>query len=162
MNWGAVGAVAETVGAVAVVVTLIYLTLQVRQARNVQLAESIRATRAERREFFLSLRDSPYIHEVLEKRETGVELTYSENSRLLAHHAANWAQLYSAWLQDDLGLSGGHNTSMASNFLFSWSIPGTEDFIEQYGRNLYSAEFIAEAMTYRAVFEASKRERNDA
>lgn len=155
MNWDAVGAVAETVGALAVLVTLIYLALQVRQARKVQLAESIRATRAERREFFLSLRDSPYIHEILEKRAEGAELTYSETSRLTAHHAANWAQLYSAWLQDDLGLSGGYNTTMAANFRFSWSIPGAEEFVDQYGRSLYPDEFITEAMQYKEVLEGS-------
>lgn len=155
MNWEALGAVAEAVGALAVLVTLIYLALQVRQARKVQLAESIRATRAERREFFLSLRDSPYIHDILEKRADGTELTYAENSRLTAHHAANWAQLYSAWLQDNLGLSGGHNTTMSANFRYSWSIPGAEDFIDQYGRNLYPDEFITEAMRYKEVLENS-------
>ena len=162
MNWDAVGAVAETIGALAVLVTLIYLALQVRQARKVQLAESIRATRAERREFFLSLRDSPYIHDILEKRAAGTELTYAESSRLTAHHAANWAQLYSAWLQDDLGLSGGHNTTMASNFRFSWSIPGAEDFIDQYGRSLYPGEFIAEAMRYKEVLGDSDVASDDA
>lgn len=33
MNWDAVGAIAEAVGALAILVTLIYLTLQVRQAK---------------------------------------------------------------------------------------------------------------------------------
>ncbi len=162
MNWDAVGAVAETVGAIAVLATLIYLALQVRQARKVQLAESIRATRAERREFFISLRDSPFIHEILEKCASGIELSYAENNRLTAHHAANWAQLYSAWLQDDLGLSGGHNTTMAANFRFSWSIPGAEEFVDQYGRSLYPAEFIAEAMNYQEVHDDSEKGQNDA
>ena len=116
MNWDALGAIGEIVGAVAVLVTLIYLALQVRQARKMQLAESIRATRAERREFFLSLRDSPFIPDILEKREHGEELSYSETTRLVAHHAANWGQVYSAWLQDSLGFSGGHNTSIEVNF----------------------------------------------
>lgn len=34
MNWDAVGAVAEVIGAVAVVVTLIYLAIQIRQNTN--------------------------------------------------------------------------------------------------------------------------------
>ena len=34
MNWGALGAVAEFVGATAVVATLIYLTIQVKQNKE--------------------------------------------------------------------------------------------------------------------------------
>lgn len=148
MNWDAIGAIGETIGAVAVLVTLIYLALQVRQARKMQLAESIRATRAERREFFTSLRDSPFIPEILEKRANGAELSYAETSRLTAHHAANWGQIYSAWLHEKLGLSGGYNTSMEANFRYAWSFPGASDWMEKYGQNLFPEEFVKQAMRY--------------
>lgn len=148
MNWDAIGAIGEIIGAAAVLVTLIYLALQVRQARRMQLAESIRATRAERREFFTSLRDSPFIPEILEKKANGAELSYSEQTRLTAHHAVNWGQLYSAWLHDKLGLSGGYNTSMKANFGYAWSIPGASDWMKEYGQNLFPEEFVKEAMRY--------------
>lgn len=35
MNWEAIGAISETVGAIAVVITLIYLALQIRQANRI-------------------------------------------------------------------------------------------------------------------------------
>jgi hypothetical protein len=41
MNWEAIGAVGETVGAVAVVVTLIYLAVQIRQSNSQQRREEI-------------------------------------------------------------------------------------------------------------------------
>lgn len=41
MNWDAVGAISETVGAFAVVVTLIYLAVQVRQSNSQQSREEI-------------------------------------------------------------------------------------------------------------------------
>ena len=145
MNWDAIGAIGELISAAAVLVTLIYLAVQVRQARKMQLAESIRATRAERREFFIALRDSPFIPEILGKFESGGELSEAEALRLTAHHGANWAQLYSAWLQDSLGFSGGHNSSMAANFRFAWSVPGAAQWMEEYGQHLYPREFVEAA-----------------
>ena len=40
MNWDAIGAIAEIVGAMAVVVTLYYLAMQVRESRLQDLAEN--------------------------------------------------------------------------------------------------------------------------
>ncbi len=40
MNWEAIGAVGEIVGALAVVLSLIYLAIQVRQNSNMARAES--------------------------------------------------------------------------------------------------------------------------
>ncbi|MEZ5570378.1 MAG: hypothetical protein R3E64_00015 [Halioglobus sp.] len=151
MNWDAIGAIGEIIGAVAVLVTLIYLALQVRQTRKMLLAESIRATRAERREFFTAFRDSPFIHEILEKRANGEELSYTEISRLTAHHAVNWGQLYSAWLHDELDISGGYNTSLEANFRYAWSVPGSADWMENYGKRLFPKEFTKKAMQYSNV-----------
>jgi hypothetical protein len=41
MNWDAIGAISETVGAFAVVITLIYLAVQVRQSNSQQRREEI-------------------------------------------------------------------------------------------------------------------------
>jgi len=46
MNWDAIGAVGEVVGAVAVVVTLLYVARQIRQA-NAQSQERISMTTKE-------------------------------------------------------------------------------------------------------------------
>nr|MDJ0879585.1 hypothetical protein [Halieaceae bacterium] len=42
MNWDAIGAIAEVLGAVAVLVTLIYLSLQIRLSNRLAEAESQR------------------------------------------------------------------------------------------------------------------------
>ena len=59
MDWIAVGAIAELVGAVAVVITLIYLADQVRNntrmARRASTAEAVAAIRT----FSVSLVDNP-------------------------------------------------------------------------------------------------------
>ena len=45
MNWDAIGAIAETLGAVGVIMSLVYLAGQIRQSRD-QMSQSTRAMRA--------------------------------------------------------------------------------------------------------------------
>jgi hypothetical protein len=45
MNWDAIGAIAETLGAVGVIASLVYLATQIRHSRE-QMRENTRATRA--------------------------------------------------------------------------------------------------------------------
>lgn len=59
MNWEAVGAVGEIVGAAAVVVTLVYLAGQVRQATRATQAASFQAASALEQEFLLAVGQDP-------------------------------------------------------------------------------------------------------
>jgi len=45
MNWDAIGAIAETLGAVGVIASLVYLATQIRQSRQ-QMSQNTRALRA--------------------------------------------------------------------------------------------------------------------
>ncbi len=45
MNWDAIGAIAETLGAVGVIASLVYLATQIRQSRE-QMVENTRAVQA--------------------------------------------------------------------------------------------------------------------
>jgi hypothetical protein len=45
MNWDAIGAIAETLGAVGVIASLVYLATQIRHSRD-QMSQNTRATRA--------------------------------------------------------------------------------------------------------------------
>jgi hypothetical protein len=55
MNWDAIGAVGEIVGAMAVVVTLIYLAVQVRRGTSATQAASVQAAAALDHEFLMSV-----------------------------------------------------------------------------------------------------------
>jgi len=59
VNWEAIGALGEIVGAGAVVVTLIYLAGQVRQATRATRAASFQAASALEQEFLLSVGQDP-------------------------------------------------------------------------------------------------------
>lgn len=56
MNWEAIGAVGEIIGAMAVVLSLIYLAIQVRQNSNMARAESRLRVVASYREFSNALK----------------------------------------------------------------------------------------------------------
>jgi len=55
MNWEAISAVGEIVGAIAVVVTLIYLAIQVRRGTSATQAASIQAAAALDHEFLMAV-----------------------------------------------------------------------------------------------------------
>lgn len=141
MNWDAIGAVGEIIGAVAVLVTLIYLAIQVRHARRAQQAEAIRANRLERREYHTDFRDSPYLPKIYSKLENGEELDTEEDYRLLNHNAATWGLWYSEWVQTQLQWRGPYATSQNTTFFILFSLPRSIEFFEQHGRSLYPSEF---------------------
>ena len=67
MNWDAIGAIAELVGALSVLVTLIYLAFQVRQA-NVGIQSAVVHSQAELQNAWLaSLARSPDLHQLYRK-----------------------------------------------------------------------------------------------
>ena len=59
MNWEAIGAVGEIVGATAVVLTLIYLAVQVRRGTRATQAASFQAASALDQDFLLTLGKDP-------------------------------------------------------------------------------------------------------
>ena len=70
MNWEAIGAVGEILGASGVVVTLIYLAAQVRQntrsmdeSRELALAQAYENRSQTAAQHFIQMRDSPYFKE---------------------------------------------------------------------------------------------------
>ena len=75
MNWDAIGAIGETIGALAVVFTLAYLAIQIRVARSVA-ADANRLTRANGvREFALSIANNKELLAIICKAY-GVEEFY--------------------------------------------------------------------------------------
>jgi len=57
MNWDAIGAIAELLGAIGVIASLVYLATQIRQSRE-QLSQNTRAVRANTYQESLLLRDN--------------------------------------------------------------------------------------------------------
>jgi hypothetical protein len=59
MNWDAISAVGEMIGAIAVVVTLVYLSVQVRRGTSATQAASVQAAAALNHEFLMAVGSDP-------------------------------------------------------------------------------------------------------
>ncbi len=65
MNWEAIGAVSETIGAAGVIATLLYLSLQVRASTRASSVESKLVSAGFQIDFFKSLVQGPELQEIL-------------------------------------------------------------------------------------------------
>ena len=149
MNWDAIGAIGEIIGAVAVVATLFYLAVQVRETRkDAKLSaaqaqrSAVQANRELRINMFLSERDSPFIPAIRIKANAGEELTAEEKLRLARHVSAMWAYTYSEWVQLDLGLAGEYATNFDGWVTVLFGYPYVMEWWDSYARSVYPAKFI--------------------
>ena len=86
MNWDAVGAVAEIIGAVAVVATLLYLAVQIRQANRQDLLGSFQHLYDTINSFCRMIAESEHLAEIVSRgRESYGEL--SDVDRMQFDHA---------------------------------------------------------------------------
>ena len=112
------GNVGEFVGAIAVVATLLYLAIQVRDAGRSSKFAAVQASRETRIAWFSSGRDSPHLSAIQAKVLAGEALEAEDEIRLAHHYSADWALLYSEWVQRELGLMGEFATSDEMNMKF--------------------------------------------
>ncbi len=143
MNWDAIGAGAEVVGAIAIVVTLLYLAIQVRVGGVTAKLQAVQANREQRIAMYLSERDSPYIPIIRAKIESGEELARDEEIRLARHVTAMWAITYSDWVQNDLGLAGEYATHDDAWMATILSYPYVMKWWNDYGPNVYPPKFVS-------------------
>ena len=112
MNWDAIGAIGETVGAIATVLTLAYLALQIRQTRKTQDQQNVIATAdlyQQRTAMVVAMNmgsvSSPAKVEVLRKVEEGQPLAEED---MIYYETGLWNTfLYheNMQVQHELGLS---------------------------------------------------------
>jgi len=89
MNWDAIGAIAELLGAVGVIASLVYLATQIRQSRDqirrnsesVEAATALAVSEATQHRL-LVLAQTPDLAEAMRKMESGDELSATERIQL--------------------------------------------------------------------------------
>jgi len=84
MNWDAVGAIAEILGAAAVAVTLIYLAIQIRQSTRVARSATRQAIAESAAQLGADLLENSGMAEIFVKHFNGEELSAVEDLRLQA------------------------------------------------------------------------------
>ena len=82
MNWDAIGAIGEIVGAIAVVVSLIYLSIQIRTSSSLAKAQMFQSAAAEQSRVADAVTNDPQNLESWLKMHSGAELTTAEFARV--------------------------------------------------------------------------------
>lgn len=104
MNWEAIGAVGEILGALAVVATLGYLAAQTRQANHLARTSAVLQLQNEMREHRNSLALSSELSQIMLKVSNDEELTDLEAMRLIARNDAALTMFESIYLQFEAGI----------------------------------------------------------
>lgn len=79
MNWDAIGAIAEAVGAVGVIASLIYLALQVRASTRASAVEAKLASSRMYTDFLVMLVQKPELNDVLLRGRKDIEALEHED-----------------------------------------------------------------------------------
>ena len=104
MNWDAIGAVGEIVGAAAVVATLGYLAVQTRQSNNLARSNAVLQLQAENRAHRNSLAHDKDLSEIVMKGIRGEELSDVELFRFTARSDSSLSFFESVYLQFEAGI----------------------------------------------------------
>jgi hypothetical protein len=104
MNWEAISAVGEIVGAIAVVATLIYLAVQVRRSTAATQAASVQAAAATDHEFLLTLGSDPVMAPLWATYLATPEIL-TDNQQMQGHllMASLLRRLENIYIQNQLG-----------------------------------------------------------
>ncbi len=136
MNWEAIGAVAEFVGAIAVVITLIYLISQLRQNTKALRSSSYASIHQQEDNFLAEMARDPILARLEVKATLGVE-NLDETERL------QWS-----WL-------GRRIVYMFQNFHYQRQLDGVEETIAAGWDNAWS-KFLISNKGVRQTYETVK------
>jgi hypothetical protein len=104
MNWEAIGAVGEIIGAAAVVATLGYLALQTRQSNKLARSEAVLKLFAENRAHRNALAQDRELSEIMMKGLGGEKLTEIEKFRFQARMDSSLSLFESVYSQFEAGV----------------------------------------------------------
>ncbi len=120
MNWEAIGAIGEIIGAIAVVITLLYLASQTRQNTRATHAQATASVASEMETNLLAVANDGVLAEAYKKALNGEPLSQQEEIRLSFWWAAFVRGTHSHLIQDGLGNLSEDNEAAVSAILRSF------------------------------------------
>lgn len=120
MNWEAIGAIGEIVGAIAVVITLLYLASQTKQNTKATHAQATASVAAEMESNLLAIANDGFLAMAYEKAMNREPLSQQEEIRLGFWWAAFVRGAHSHLVQDGLGNLSEDNETAISRILGSF------------------------------------------
>ena len=142
MNWDAIGAIGELIGAVAVVVTLIYVARQIHQA-NAQTQAAARYSFIEAYgEMNTSITNNKEVASIFRRGFLGEPLDDDEHYQffaLIGQFINTWSVLFD--LHEDGLLPENQWVMVRKDIITMMNEPGGRDFWEKYGRGAVHEAF---------------------
>ena len=143
MNWDAIGAVAEAIGAAAVVASLLYLALQIRASTRASAVESKLQTTRLLTEVLDSFIHSPELNDLAERGFVDLDsLSRSERAQF-SNLALKLFWFFSAaqfqFRTGVLGEADWHEVKVAMHFWLRR--PGTRTWWTRFGRSSFNPHF---------------------
>ena len=145
MNWDAIGAVAEAIGALGVIASLLYLAMQVRASTRASAVESKLASTRFYTDFLSSLIQSPELNELfLRGRKDLANLTPQEFIRFSNLSLQSFSFFSAGYFQFRHGtLSEGDWFENRAIILFWLRGAGCRQWWNDVGRTLFGADLVA-------------------
>ncbi|MEJ2238130.1 MAG: hypothetical protein P8X82_07515 [Gemmatimonadales bacterium] len=142
MNWDAIGAVGEILGALAVVATLGYLAVQTRQANYLARSNAVLQLQNQMREHRNSLALSSELAQIMVKRSNGGELTELEVLRLKARNDAALTMMESIYLQYEAGIITSEDFTRHTPVMRQIVLSNRQDGVEYESHSVGFGEFL--------------------
>ena len=156
MNWEAIGAVGEVVGAAGVIASLLYLAVQVQASTRASAVEAKLAATRMYTDFMGSLIQSPELDDLLQRGRKDLESLSPEDYRRFSNLALQAFSFFSAgyfqFCQGTLSESDWFENRAIIQFWVRGL--GCQQWWESVGKHLFGADFVA--------FIESEIRRNDA
>lgn len=145
MNWDAVGAIGETVGAVGVVITLVYLAIQIRSATLASRVASKLAAAGMYTEFLKTLIDSPEINDIFLRGRKDIGTLSPEEFQRFSNLALQGFAFFSAskFQHSSGALSESDWYEHLAIIRFWLRGKGYQDWWHDHGIHLYGPDFVA-------------------
>ena len=103
MNWDAIGAIGELVGALVVVVTIVYLAAQIRQNTIATKLSTSSTYQKAYSDVELTIASNPELADLLRRSRTGAELSNSEKLQQVVLYRTIFRAWQNTFSQHKLG-----------------------------------------------------------
>jgi hypothetical protein len=160
MNWDAIGAIGEIIGAIAVVASLVYLATQIRQSTKVARSATRQAIAESAQRLGQDLIDDTGMAEILVRHINGEELTAEEEIRLQARcyrDMRHWENIHYQMSEDLVSREHWHGFRKNLQVLFGirayreyWEHE-SELYSESFRKAVEAAIDDPEGIAYRAI-----------
>lgn len=142
MNWNALGAIGEIIGAFAVILTLLYVARQIHQANANTQAQARYSFIQAYSDLNTAISNSKEVASIFRRGFSGEELDEDERMQffsLLGQFLNAWSTLYD--LHEEGQLPGNQWTMVRKDIIAMMREPGGRAFWKEVGRHGVHAEF---------------------